>query len=73
MSRTVVVNSAGEDLLQTIRIGPHRLQSDEPNALGNDGGPSDSSLGGGANPRWRTRVTAVITMFAGAAAGSKLA
>ncbi len=31
---------------------------------------SDSSLAGGANPRWRTRVTAVITMFAGAAAGA---
>ncbi len=31
---------------------------------------SDSSLAGGANPRWRSRVTAVITMFAGAAAGA---
>jgi uncharacterized membrane protein YoaK (UPF0700 family) len=31
---------------------------------------SDSSLAGGANPRWRTRVTAVITMFAGAATGA---
>jgi uncharacterized membrane protein YoaK (UPF0700 family) len=31
---------------------------------------SDSSLAGGANLRWRTRVTAVITMFAGAAAGA---
>jgi uncharacterized membrane protein YoaK (UPF0700 family) len=31
---------------------------------------SDSSLAGGANQRWRTRVTAVITMFAGAATGA---
>lgn len=31
---------------------------------------SDSSPAGGANPRWRTRVTAVITMFAGAATGA---
>jgi uncharacterized membrane protein YoaK (UPF0700 family) len=31
---------------------------------------SDSSLAGGANPRWRTRVAAVITMFAGAATGA---
>jgi len=31
---------------------------------------SDSSLAGGANPRWRTRGTAVITMFAGAATGA---
>jgi uncharacterized membrane protein YoaK (UPF0700 family) len=31
---------------------------------------SDSSLAGGANPRWKSRVTAVITMFAGAAAGA---
>jgi uncharacterized membrane protein YoaK (UPF0700 family) len=31
---------------------------------------SDSSLVGGANPRWRSRVTAVIAMFAGAAAGA---
>ncbi len=31
---------------------------------------SDSWLAGGANPRWRSRVTAVITMFAGAAAGA---
>jgi uncharacterized membrane protein YoaK (UPF0700 family) len=31
---------------------------------------SDSSLAGGANPRWKTRVTAVITMFAGAATGA---
>src|SRR5258708_5007580 len=33
---------------------------------------SDSSLAGGANPRWRTRVTAVIAMFAGAATGAML-
>lgn len=33
---------------------------------------SDSSLAGGANPRWRSRVTAVITMFAGAATGAML-
>ena len=33
---------------------------------------SDSTLAGGANPRWRSRVTAVITMFAGAAAGAML-
>jgi uncharacterized membrane protein YoaK (UPF0700 family) len=31
---------------------------------------SDSSLAGGANLRWKTRVTAVITMFAGAATGA---
>lgn len=31
---------------------------------------SDSPLAGGANPRWKTRVTAVITMFAGAATGA---
>jgi len=33
---------------------------------------SDSSLAGGTNPRWRTRVTAVITMFAGATTGAML-
>lgn len=33
---------------------------------------SDSSLAGGTNPRWRSRVTAVITMFAGAAMGAWL-
>jgi uncharacterized membrane protein YoaK (UPF0700 family) len=33
---------------------------------------SDSSLAGGANPRWRSRVIAVITMFAGAATGAML-
>jgi uncharacterized membrane protein YoaK (UPF0700 family) len=31
---------------------------------------SESSLAGGANPRWRTRVIAVIAMFAGAATGA---
>ena len=31
---------------------------------------SDSSLAGGTNPRWKTRVAAVVTMFAGAAAGA---
>jgi uncharacterized membrane protein YoaK (UPF0700 family) len=31
---------------------------------------SDSSLAGGTNPRLRTRVSAVISMFAGAAAGA---
>src|SRR5262249_41534896 len=31
---------------------------------------SDSSLAGGTNSRWRTRVTAIITMFAGAATGA---
>jgi len=31
---------------------------------------SDSSLAGGANPRWKTRVTAVIAMFAGASTGA---
>src|SRR5258708_20921346 len=31
---------------------------------------SESWLAGGANPRWRSSVTPVITMFAGAAAGA---
>ena len=31
---------------------------------------SDSSLAGGSNPRWKSRVTAVMTMFAGAATGT---
>jgi putative redox protein len=44
MSRTVVVNSEREGLLQTIRIGQHCLQSDEPDALGNDGGPNPYEL-----------------------------
>ncbi len=30
---------------------------------------ADSSLAGGTNPRWQRRVAAVLTMFAGAAAG----
>jgi uncharacterized membrane protein YoaK (UPF0700 family) len=33
---------------------------------------SDSSLAGGANPRWRSRITAIIAIFAGAAAGAML-
>ena len=33
---------------------------------------SDSSLAGGANPRWKSRATAVIAMFAGAATGALL-
>lgn len=44
MSRTVVVNSEREGLLQTIQIGQHRLQSDEPDAGGNDGGPNPYEL-----------------------------
>ncbi len=44
MSRTVVVNSEPSGLLQTIRIGPHRLQSDEPPDSGNDGGPDPYEL-----------------------------
>src|SRR5258708_28658493 len=44
MSRTVVVNSEPLGLLQTIRIGPHRLQSDEPPDSGNDGGPDPYEL-----------------------------
>lgn len=44
MSRTVVVNSERESLLQTIRIGQHRLQSDEPPDWGNDGGPDPYEL-----------------------------
>src|SRR5258707_13416750 len=44
MSRTVVVNSEREGLLQTVRIGQHRLQSDEPDAWGNDGGPNPYEL-----------------------------
>jgi|SRR5580658_2226516 uncharacterized membrane protein YoaK (UPF0700 family) len=30
---------------------------------------ADSSLAGGTNPRWRTRVASVLLMFAGAAVG----
>ena len=44
MSRTVVVNSERKGLLQTIRIGQHRLQSDEPADWGNDGGPDPYEL-----------------------------
>ena len=44
MSRTVIVNSEREGLLQTIRIGQHRLQSDEPADWGNDGGPNPYEL-----------------------------
>lgn len=44
MSRTVVVNSEREGLLQTIQIGQHRLQSDEPPDSGNDGGPNPYEL-----------------------------
>jgi putative redox protein len=44
MSRTVVVNSERNGLLQTIRIGQHRLQSDEPADWGNDGGPDPYEL-----------------------------
>ena len=33
---------------------------------------SDSSLAGGSNPRWKTRVIAVIAMFAGAVTGAML-
>ena len=44
MSRTVVVNSEREGLVQTIRIGQHRLQSDEPADWGNDGGPNPYEL-----------------------------
>jgi len=44
MSRTVVVNSERKGLLQTIRIGQHHLQSDEPADLGNDLGPNPYEL-----------------------------
>ena len=33
---------------------------------------SDSSLAGGTNPRWKTRLTSIVTMFAGAATGAML-
>ena len=33
---------------------------------------SDSSLAGGANPRWKTRLASIVTMFAGAATGALL-
>ncbi len=44
MSRTVAVNSESSGLLQTIRIGQHCLQSDEPADWGNDGGPNPYEL-----------------------------
>jgi putative redox protein len=44
MSRTVVVNSERKGLLQTIRVGQHRLQSDEPADWGNDAGPNPYEL-----------------------------
>jgi putative redox protein len=44
MSRTVIANSERDGLLQTIRIGQHRLQSDEPADSGNDGGPDPYEL-----------------------------
>src|SRR5260221_618828 len=44
MSRTVVVNSERKGLLQTIRIGQHQIQSDEPADLGNDLGPNPYEL-----------------------------
>jgi putative redox protein len=44
MSRTVVVNSERKGVLQTIRIGKHRLQSDEPADWGNDDGPNPYEL-----------------------------
>jgi uncharacterized membrane protein YoaK (UPF0700 family) len=33
---------------------------------------SDSSLAGGANPRWKGRLASIVTMFAGAATGALL-
>lgn len=44
MSRTVVINSQGSGLLQSIQIGQHRLQSDEPPDSGNEGGPNPYEL-----------------------------
>lgn len=44
MSRTVVVNAESSGLLQTIRIGQHHLQSDEPADWGNDEGPNPYEL-----------------------------
>ncbi len=44
MSRSVIVNSEPSGLRQTIRIGPHRLQSDEPADWGNDLGPNPYEL-----------------------------
>jgi uncharacterized membrane protein YoaK (UPF0700 family) len=33
---------------------------------------SDSAIAGGVNPRWRTRLASIITMFLGAATGAML-
>lgn len=44
MSRTVAVNSESSGLLQTIRIGQHCLQSDEPADWGDDEGPNPYEL-----------------------------
>src|SRR5882757_8256105 len=44
MSRTVVVNSERKGLLQTIRIGKHRLQADESPDWSNDEGPNPYEL-----------------------------
>jgi uncharacterized membrane protein YoaK (UPF0700 family) len=33
---------------------------------------SDSSLAGGTNPRWKTRLASIVTMFAGAVTGALL-
>ena len=33
---------------------------------------SDSSLAGGANPRWKMRLASIVTMFTGAATGAML-
>src|ERR1700760_2182670 len=44
MSRTVIVNSGREGVLQTIRVGPHHLQADEPADWGNDAGPNPYEL-----------------------------
>jgi putative redox protein len=44
MPRTIIVHSEGTGLLQTIQIGPHHLQSDEPPDWSNDGGPNPYEL-----------------------------
>jgi putative redox protein len=44
MSKTVVINSEREGLLQTIRIRQYRLQSDESADRSNDGGPEPYEL-----------------------------
>jgi uncharacterized membrane protein YoaK (UPF0700 family) len=33
---------------------------------------ADSSLAGGGNPRWQRRISSVVSMFTGAAAGALL-